>query len=404
MAADSTLSVDVVIFGGGAAGLWLLDELHRAGYTVLLLEANALGSGQTIVSQGIIHGGVKYSLGGLISPAARAIREMPLRWRRCLAGEQAPNLKATRILAEFCHIWQTRSLTSRLAMIGARKSLHVAPIPLDHDQRPVIFRRCPGVVARLDEQVIDTESFVTCLFDQHERRILKIDGPSGLEIVAPSPGEIETIRLINPDSGAPLDLRPRRVVFTAGSGNSSLRTAAGLSDTMTQRRPLHMVVARGNLPTLNGHCVDGAHTRATITTGRDYADRLIWQVGGQIAEDGVSMDRPALIRHAIDEIGSILPDVDLRGVEWMTYAVDRAEAMTRTGARPADARIAVEGTTITGWPTKLALVPHLAEQIHRHLPEPSRAALLNPDILRIWPRPDIAVPPWEEEPSWFTDD
>ena len=52
------LDVEVVIFGGGIAGLWLLDELHRAGMTTLLLEAHELGSGQTIASQGIIHGGL----------------------------------------------------------------------------------------------------------------------------------------------------------------------------------------------------------------------------------------------------------------------------------------------------------------------------------------------------------
>ena len=51
------LPVDVVIFGGGAAGLWTLDELHRAGRSVVLLESGDLGAGQTIASQGIIHGG-----------------------------------------------------------------------------------------------------------------------------------------------------------------------------------------------------------------------------------------------------------------------------------------------------------------------------------------------------------
>ena len=48
------LPIEVVIFGGGAAGLWLLDELVRAGRSTLLLEAHELGSGQTIASQGII--------------------------------------------------------------------------------------------------------------------------------------------------------------------------------------------------------------------------------------------------------------------------------------------------------------------------------------------------------------
>src|SRR5215510_15615387 len=113
----SPLSLDVVIFGGGAAGLWLLDELARAGFAALLLEAHELGSGQTIASQGIIHGGLKYTLSGLLTPSARAISQMPTIWRRCLAGEAKPDLSYTRLRAEYCHLWRTTSLRSRLAMI-----------------------------------------------------------------------------------------------------------------------------------------------------------------------------------------------------------------------------------------------------------------------------------------------
>jgi len=53
------MQLDVLIFGGGAAGLWCLDCFRRAGYHALLLESKALGSGQTIQAQGIIHGGGK---------------------------------------------------------------------------------------------------------------------------------------------------------------------------------------------------------------------------------------------------------------------------------------------------------------------------------------------------------
>ena len=53
------MQLDVLIFGGGAAGLWCLDRFRRAGYHAILLEAKALGRGQTIQAQGIIHGGGK---------------------------------------------------------------------------------------------------------------------------------------------------------------------------------------------------------------------------------------------------------------------------------------------------------------------------------------------------------
>ncbi len=62
-----------------------------------------------------------------------------------------------------------------------------------------------------------------------------------------------------------------------------------------QTRPLHMVLVRGELPHLNGHCVDGRTTRVTITSDTERSEtsaagRTVWQVGGQIAEIGVALD------------------------------------------------------------------------------------------------------------------
>ena len=82
----SSYSTDIVIFGGGIAGLWLLNRLRDEGYQAILLETNGLGSGQTLASQGIIHGGLKYALGGNLTGAANVIASMPAHWRRCLDG------------------------------------------------------------------------------------------------------------------------------------------------------------------------------------------------------------------------------------------------------------------------------------------------------------------------------
>ena len=51
--------IDVLIVGGGAAGLFALHALRGAGASVLLVENNSLGFGQTTSSQGILHAGVK---------------------------------------------------------------------------------------------------------------------------------------------------------------------------------------------------------------------------------------------------------------------------------------------------------------------------------------------------------
>jgi len=62
------LELDVAIFGGGVAGLWTLARLIKQGFNAHLFECNQLGAGQSIASQGIIHGGTKYALTGK-SPA-----------------------------------------------------------------------------------------------------------------------------------------------------------------------------------------------------------------------------------------------------------------------------------------------------------------------------------------------
>ena len=71
------MDLDVLIFGGGAAGLWLLAELTGKGHAAVLLESSRLGSGQTIAAQGILHGGLKYTLQGLLTPSAQHISAMP---------------------------------------------------------------------------------------------------------------------------------------------------------------------------------------------------------------------------------------------------------------------------------------------------------------------------------------
>jgi glycerol-3-phosphate dehydrogenase len=78
---------DIIIHGGGIAGLWILNLLKNLGYDALLIEPHGIGGIQTIASQGIIHSGLKYVLGGKINPLARAISTMPEVWKSALRGE-----------------------------------------------------------------------------------------------------------------------------------------------------------------------------------------------------------------------------------------------------------------------------------------------------------------------------
>lgn len=393
------MDLDVLIFGGGAAGLWLLDQLSRRGDRVLLLEVGQLGQGQTVGSQGIIHGGLKYTLQGLLTPAAREIRDMPEVWRQSLAGRRAPDLSRTRLRSSGCHLWRSESLRSRLGMLGAKVGLHVAPQELAAAERPSALAGCPGPIARLDEQVIDPASFVADLAGQHRARILQIEMQNGFDCVISEPGIVKRVVLTHPQTGRTQEFSPRHVVLTAGAGNAELRRRCGLPAEQMQRRPLHMVMVRGDLPVLNGHCVDGAHTRVTITSDRDSSGRTVWQVGGQLAEDGVALDEPGLISRASHELAAVLPGVDLSRQEWGTYRIDRAERAMPRGGRPDTATVVSEGNVISGWPTKLALAPQLARMVEACLPA-SQAGDVDLEALQDWPRPQVAQPPWETPRAW----
>ena len=59
-------TADVVVIGGGYAGVTAARELARRGVAVTLLEARTLGWGASTRNGGIVHGGYKWSAGQLI--------------------------------------------------------------------------------------------------------------------------------------------------------------------------------------------------------------------------------------------------------------------------------------------------------------------------------------------------
>lgn len=400
------LDVDVVILGGGCAGLWLLDDLRRLGMRVLLLEAGQLGGAQTTASQGILHGGVKYLLNGLRSASASSIRDMPARWRGSLAGKLEPDLSATRLRSRSCYLWRSDSWQSWAGLLGARAMLEVKPLPLPQSEIPDVLAKCPGQVFRLDEEVIDTISFSQVLAQRNQGFILKVDATSGVGFDVGADRRVRELRLQDPSTAMMLTLRPAHVILAAGAGNEPLRQQLGLAANATQTRPLHMVLVRGALPVLNGHCVDGAKTRVTLTSDIDSAQRTVWQVGGQIAEDGVQMASADLIRHTRQELQAVLPGWLPGDCEWSTYRIDRAERRTADGSRPDDVQLIHEQNVLTIWPTKLVLAPRMSERVQEELApiqagdQPGfRQALAQLD----WPQPAVALPPWERQTTWISD-
>jgi hypothetical protein len=167
-----------------------------------------------------------------------------------------------------------------------------------------------------------------------------------------------------------------------------------------------MVMARGvNLPgPLYAHCVGASSDvpRLTVTSHYDASGRLIWYLGGGLAEQGIHRDRREQIRAARRELQVLLPWVDWNSVEFATFTIQRAEAHQHSGGRPATTGVFRDGRVIAAWPTKLALAPLLAQQVEEMLPAlgvKPHPVDLHP--LTKWPRPEVGVYPWDwDEIEW----
>ncbi|WP_407313159.1 NAD(P)/FAD-dependent oxidoreductase [Pseudomonas sp. nanlin1] len=387
---SSELSTDVLIVGAGVAGLWLNARLRRLGYSTLVVERGALGGGQTLKSQGIIHGGAKYALHGALTGASEAIADMPRRWREALAGTGELDLSGVRLLSEAHYLWSPGTLAGNLTSFFASKAVRGRVDQVKGEQLPPALQDpgFKGKVYRLAELVVDVPSLLARLAE------LAGDGLLAGEHIEPLRENAELVGL-RVDGRA---IRAQRIVLSAGGGTQALLQALGLEQPAMQTRPLHMVLAKGpSLKPLYAHCLGGGpKPRITVTTHPAADGQWVWYLGGDIAEaDGVAREPAEQIAVAQHEIAKLLPWVDLREVRWATLRVDRAEPAQSGLVRPDNAFLADQQRLLVGWPTKLALAPDFADRViaalQRDSLKPGPVAPLPP-----LPRPPLAQPIWEQ--------
>ena len=458
--------VDALIVGGGLAGLWLLNVLRGRGYGALLLEAQRLGGGQSLASQGIIHGGLKYALGGRHTPASEALAGMPERWRACLAGKGEVDLRGIQPLSEHSYLFAAgglgkltaffaakglrgrieklarrayppalqadafqgqvyrtndltldpRALVARLAVLGTghicRRTLEASACALSDKVRiglpkPAQAGESDGVRVDLTKTAQAGESDgarvdLTKAAQAGESDEMRIGLPK-LAQAGESDGGVR-IELTKPGhagegavTGGMPALAANRLILAAGAGNGALLRGLGIEGIAMQRRPLHQVVVRRDcLPPLFGHCLSGLRSlepRLTITShpdGNGAGGSWLWQLGGQLATDGVRRSSAEQRRHARRELEAHFPWMDWAEASIETYRIDRAEPRQPGGRRPDEAFAAAIGPCILCWPTKLALIPDLADRVLKLLPPPcGDSPMLN------LPAPEIGAPPWE---------
>lgn len=388
------LKPDIVIFGGGIAGLWLINRFQAAGYQCLLLESAFLGGDQTLASQGIIHGGLKYALGGNLSSESEAIAAMPDRWRAAMNGHDPVDLSALKVLSDTQHMWSSGSVASRMTNFFASKMLRGRIEKLKRADYPSALENpaFKGNVYKLDDLVVDTESLLETLIAPVRERLLAFDPQrdslewhdNGLATVT-----VQGQRIC-----------PKLTVMAAGNGNGPLLNQAHQAHLLEaageQQRPLKMVLAKHNLGhRLYAHCVGTSNKPVLTVTTHDCPDGdTVWYLGGELAEKGVTRSDAQQKDAARDTLKSLFPWLDFSQAELAILTVNRAEPHQDDLAKPDSAYARRDKNLILTWPTKLTLAPDLGDQVMARVAETGLqpgAPLTVPESLQQAP---VGVPYW----------
>lgn len=338
----------------------------------------------------MIHGGIKYALGGFTTPASESIANMPETWRNCLAGCGTLNLRAVNVLSDEYYLFSDGSISSRVTSFFGSRAVQgrVSAVPEEQYPPPFSDPQFSGWVYKLQDLVIDTTSLVTELqnltngdtFCCHAR------------LVCNASNELDHLEL---DAGQ--KLKAKLYVFAAGAGNASLLKEAGIDSIRMQTRPLHQVMlASDNLPPVFAHAVSlraGAKPRVTITTHQTKSATPVWYLGGNLAETGVNRSETEQIEFAKKEIESLFPWIALDKARWATYRIDRAEPAQSEQQRPDQPFFKTANNILVCWPTKLTLVPMMADAICNALalPDPEQEQSPTPAL----PLAKVAPAPWE---------
>lgn len=393
-----TIKTDILIFGGGIAGLWLLNRLRAAGYSVLLLEQDKLGGHETLNANGIIHGGLKFGLSAMLRDI-EGLEDMPALWRDCLAGKGDLDLSRVRVLSEHQYIWSERNLAARATTFFASRLVTGQVAAVEGAERPLPLQHesFAGTVYRLSDLVIDMPSLVQSLTSEHKRCIYKV---SAQNCHLETDDRHNTSAVFITAAGMePIRIHPTTVVMAGGQGNAALLEDIGLREPAMERRRVHMVMLkRDGLPPLHAHCLGASRNpRITITTHPTRDGESIWYLGGELADEGALRDERLQIEKAQRELKELLPWVDLRGARYKSLRIDRIlPAGDRGLLRPDNAYVQAIGNNILAWPCKLTLAPNLGRQVLAQLEKEGKAPehAQPVDALPLL-FPEIGQPTWE---------
>jgi RNA polymerase sigma factor (sigma-70 family) len=363
------IDVDVLIIGGGAMGLFVANDLARRGYSVLVLEIDRLGGGQTCHSHLYIHGGHVYREAALVNGLKVAFGlfqtwlaahpEVERAWMPSIIAYRNRRLAQQRV--DFWHsVGLHSSPVSTLPSVITGGDIQVAY------ETPEIAIRGQSLICALSTPIGDAIGRATT---------------TGFSVDSAS-GRIERVTAVAP-KGDEIVFHPRAVIFAAGDGNQALLDAvaaagggrAAGTSTAQQIRLSHMLAVKGPrdiLPPLTG-VFHVSHALFIVT--RLVGSEVVWLVsderGPRVPSLSAVPDSAAQWLPGIDQaLRELAPTVFTRAdvrrrLSWLCYQAPKAEARTSDGRIPQGPRIEQFGFSNlwVAWPTKLTLAPAASREL-----------------------------------------
>jgi len=368
---SNIIKSDITIIGGGVAGLWITNVLKQLGFNVILIEKYALGSFQTINSQGIIHGGVKYSLVGKISDATSNIAKMTEAWNLSFSNKITNNynlidLSSTKINSTCHDLCFPNSSFFKLSSFVTSKVLSskCKIINKNDDNYQICLNQLgyDGIVYRITEKVVDTKSLINNLSKNIQNNIIKLDNYR----INYQANQIKNICFQSNNQNYSID--SQLYISTSGQENQSI---INFSESLPkqQLRPLQMIFAKPDIDiNLFAHFIgkDNKNNKpfATITTHKNINNKNILYFGGQVAEsEHIDTPKDIHINSLKKQIKNIFPKANIENWQWDTIKINRAEISQEYNKMPDTSFAVKQNNLILGWPTKLTFAPDFADRI-----------------------------------------
>ena len=346
---------DIVICGAGIAGLWLLNILSDEGFSVLLIEQSSIGGVQTMASQGMIHGGQRYALGGNKSGHSEVVSHLPARWDACLMGHGEIDLRTVHTLSETQVMWPVGTVLSKLALGAASNVFNAKTRKLSKEEIPQALTGLGGMtVYELPEKVLDVSTLVEALAAPHSARIRK-----GFVQSLTRAGSV-TI------NGSSIDAQ--LVICAGGLGNERFLSSLKIGGNQTQQRPIRQIMVKTMPLPLFGHGVTTSFKpEVTVTSHRLQEGGYVWYIGGSLAESSLALEENDAIEFAKRELRRLFSHFDWSGKKWAIWDGVRAESYSDKGRLPDGPTVQEYGNVLVLWPTKLTLTPALGDLVLANL-------------------------------------